>query len=117
MSVREEVDAINSRFFEAFTKRDAAGCVRDYAEDCIAIYDNKTPLRGRSAIQESYAEVFARGVILRSLKTEDAQFDGNWGFCVLRFETSEGPGLSLGVLKKNPGGNLVTVAEAILAAG
>jgi len=116
MSVRDEIDAINSRFFEAFTKRDAAGCVKDYAEDCIAVYDNETPIRGRAAIQKSYAEVLARGVTLKSLRTVDAQMDGNWGFCVLEFDSSDGHGLSLGVLKRGSNGSLVTVAEAILAA-
>jgi ketosteroid isomerase-like protein len=115
MSIRQEVDAMNSRFHAAFNKRDAAGLVADYAEDCLWMFGSKDPVRGRAAIQKAYADAIAGGLKLKSLETVHAEMDGNLGYCISKYDGSEGPGISLSVVKRDKKGNLAICAEAIVA--
>ena len=116
MSFRQEIDAMNSRFHAAFNKRDAAGLVADYAEDCLWLFGSKEPIRGRAAIQKAYADAIAGGLKLKSLETVHAEMDGKFGFAILRYDGSEGPGTSLDVVTRDRNGKLVICAEAIVAA-
>ena len=113
MSFRQEIDAMNSRFHAAFNKRDAAGVAADYAEDCLWMFGSKEPIRGRAAIQKAYGDAIAGGLKLKSLETVHAEMDGKFGFCISKYEGSEGSGTSLGVVKRDKNGNLVICAEAI----
>lgn len=113
MSFREEVDAINARFHDAFNKRDAAGVAADYAEDCLWMFNSKEPVRGRAAIQKAYGESIAGGLKLKSLKTVHAEMKGQLGYSVLTYETNEGAGTSLGIYRRDKNGNLVICAESI----
>ncbi len=111
MSFREEVDALHTRYLDAFKRRDAVGGAAGYTEDAVYLIGGE-PVRGRAAIAAAIADYWNSGVVEKGITTLTAEADGNLGYAIEAVETTAGNGVALLVLKRDGRGRWGICAEA-----
>ncbi len=115
MSIREDREAMNARYVEAFNRGDAAACADLYAEDAAFLLSGSHPLRGRQAIQALHQRFIEAGVKMISLDTLDVEAHGDLAYAIVAYATEEESGKALLVMKRQPDGSWKTQIESVTA--
>ncbi len=103
-SARVAIEAANARFVRYVAEGKADSAALNYAEDAVLMAPNAPAARGRAAIQEAFAQMFAWGAWEMAAHTENVDASGplaverGWGVQTLR----PGPNAPRGVAAMFP---------------
>lgn len=77
MTIRDELDAINRGFGEAFATQDAARLAAFYADDARLLFDGRPIIRGRAAIDAEFRDAVSGGPASLRFVSDEVIADGS----------------------------------------
>lgn len=77
MAIRDELDAINAGFGEAFATQDAERLAAFYADDARLLFDGQPIIRGRTAVNAAMRDMVAGGPASLRFVTDEVIEEGS----------------------------------------
>jgi len=77
MAIRDELDAINAGFGEAFASQDAERLAAFYADDARLLFHGQPTTRGRAAVDAVFREAVSGGPATMRFETDEVIGDGS----------------------------------------
>jgi uncharacterized protein (TIGR02246 family) len=85
MSIRDELEALNALWLEAFSRGDVEACASLFTEDAAIYSPYGPPALGREAIKQTHQDWLNSGETNKKLEILDAGGDGNTAFLVASY--------------------------------
>lgn len=117
MTIRDELDAINAGFGEAFATQDAERLSAFYADDARLLFHGQPVIRGRVAIDATLRDMVAGGPASLRFVTDDVIADGSLIVDVGRIISPNGQSKYVVVYQRQPDGSLKVIVDAASSDG
>jgi ketosteroid isomerase-like protein len=114
MTFRDDVEALEAQFLEAFGRGDAVAAADVYTDDAVYMVPSKEPARGRDAIVAVNAEDLASGLKITRLTAFRTESSGGLGYALETYSSSDGDGLAMLTYRRDARGAWRICAEALL---
>ena len=112
MAIRDELDAINAGFGEAFAAQDADRLAAFYADDARLLFDGQPTVRGRAAVDAALRDMVAGGPATVRFVTDEVIADGSLVVDVGRIISPTGQSKYVVVYQRQPDGTLRIAVDA-----
>lgn len=112
MAIRDELDAINSGFGEAFATQDAERLAAFYADDARLVFYDQPIIRGRAAVEVAMRDMVAGGPATLRFVTDELIADGSLIVDLGRIISATGEIRYVVVYQRQPDGSLRIVVDA-----
>ncbi len=112
MTIRDELDAINAGFGEAFAAQDAERLASFYADDARLLFHGQPTVRGRAAVDATLRAMVADGPATLRFVTDEVIAEGSLVVDVGRIISSAGQTKYVVVYQRQAGGALRIVVDA-----
>lgn len=117
MPIREELDAINAEFGEAFATQDAEQLVAFYADDARILFHGRPIIRGRTAIDAALRDMVADGPATLRFVTDEVIAEGHLIVDIGRIISPTGQSKYVVVYQRQPDGSLRIAVDAASSDG
>ena len=117
MTIRDELDAINTGFGEAFATGDAKRLAAFYADDARLLFHGQPAIRGRVAIDAAMREMVAGGPASLRFVTDEVIADGSLIVDVGRIISPTGQSKYVVVYQRQADGSLRAIVDAASSDG
>jgi uncharacterized protein (TIGR02246 family) len=117
MTIRDELDAINTGFGEAFATQDAARLAAFYADDARLLFHGQPIIRGRDAVDAALREMVADGPASLRFVTDEVIADGSLVVDIGRIVSPTGQSKYVVVHQRQADGNLRIIVDAATSDG
>ena len=117
MTIRDELDAINTGFGEAFATQDAERLSAFYADDARLLFDGQPIIRGREAIDAVMRDMVSGGPGTQRFETDEVIVDGSLVIDIGRITSASAQYKYVVVYQRQPDGSLRIVVDAASSDG
>lgn len=117
MTIRDELDAIDAGFGEAFATQDAERLSAFYADDARLLFYGQPVIRGRADVDATLREMVAGGPATLQFATDEVIADGSLVVDIGRIISPEGPSKYVVVYQRQADGSLRIVVDAVSSDG
>jgi ketosteroid isomerase-like protein len=117
VAIRDELDAINIGFGEAFATQDAARLAAFYADDARLLFDGRPIIRGRTAIDAEFREAVRGGPATLRFVSDEVIADGSLVVDVGRIVAPTGQSKYVCIYQRQPDGSLRLLVDAVNSDG
>jgi len=117
MTIRDELDAINTGFGEAFATQDAERLSAFYADDARLLFDGQPIIRGRDAIDAVLRDMVSGGPGTQRFETDEVIVDGSLVIDIGRITSASAQYKYVVVYQRQPDGSLRIVVDAASSDG
>jgi uncharacterized protein (TIGR02246 family) len=117
VTIRDELDAINAGFGEAFATQDAERLAAFYADDARLLFDGQPVIRGRTAIDAALRDMVADGPANLRFVTDEVVADGSLIVDVGRIISPIGQSKYVVVYQRQADGSLRVIVDAASSDG
>ena len=117
MTIRDELDAINTGFGEAFATQDAERLSAFYADDARLLFDGQPIIRGRDAIDAVLRDMVSGGPGTQRFETDEVIVDGSLVIDIGRITSASAQYKYVVVYQRQPDGSLKIVVDAASSDG
>ena len=112
MTIRDELDAINRGFGEAFATQDAARLAAFYADDARLLFHGRPIIRGRAAIDAEFRDAVSGGPATLRFVSDEVIADGSLVVDVGRIVGPTGQSKYVCIYQRQPDGSLRMLIDA-----
>jgi len=112
MTIRDELDAINAGFGDAFATQDAERLSAFYADDARLLFAGVPIIRGREAIDAVMRDMVSGGPGTQRFETDEVIVDGSLVIDIGRITSASAPYKYVVVYQRQPDGSLRIVVDA-----
>ena len=112
MGIRDELDAINAAFGEAFAAQDADRLAAFYAADARLLFHGQPIIRGRAAVDAELREMVAGGPANLQFVTDEVIEDGSLVVDIGRIVSTTGQSKYVVIYRREADGSLRIVVDA-----
>ena len=112
MAIRDELDAINDGFGEAFATQDAERLAAFYADDARLLFHGQPTVRGRAAVDAVFREAVSGGPATMRFETDEVIADGSLVVDIGTIISRAGESRYVVVYQRQPDGSLRIVVDA-----
>lgn len=112
MAIRDELDAINAGFGEAFATQDAERLAAFYEEDARLLFHGQPIGRGRAEVDAAMRDAVAGGPATLQFMTDEVIADGSLVVDIGRIIGPTGQSNYVVVYQRQPGGSLRIAVDA-----
>ena len=112
MGIRDELDAINAGFGEAFAEQDADRLAAFYAADARLLFHGRPIIRGRAAVDAELREMVAGGPASLQFVTDEVIEDGSLVVDIGRIVSATSQSKYVVVYRREADGSLRIVVDA-----
>lgn len=112
MAIRDELDAINAGFGEAFATQDAERLAAFYTDDARLLFHGQPIIRGRVAIETAMREMVAGGPATLRFVTDEVIADGSLVVDIGRIISPTGQSKYVVVYQRQADGSLRIAVDA-----
>ena len=112
MGIRDELDAINAGFGEAFAAQDADRLAAFYAADARLLFHGQPIIRGRAAVDAELREMVAGGPANLQFVTDEVIEDGSLVVDIGRIVSTTGQSKYVVIYRREADGSLRIVVDA-----
>lgn len=112
MAIRDELDAINTGFGEAFATQDAARLAAFYADDTRLLFHGRPIIRGRAAIDAEFRDALRGGPATLRFVSDEVIADGSLVVDVGRIVGPTGQSRYVCIYQRRPDGSLRMLVDA-----
>jgi uncharacterized protein (TIGR02246 family) len=112
VTIRDELDAINAGFAEAFATQDAERLTDFCADDARLLFHGQPIVRGRAAIAAAMRDMVAGGPANLRFVTDEVIADGSLVVDIGRIVSPAGQTKYVVVYQRQPDGNLKIAVDA-----
>jgi ketosteroid isomerase-like protein len=117
VTIRDELDAINAGFGEAFATQDAERLAAFYADDARLLYHGQPVIRGRAHVDAALREMVVGGPATLRFVTDEVIADGSLVVDVGRIISSAGQSKYVVVYQRQADGSLKVIVDAASSDG
>lgn len=117
MAVRDELDAINAGFGEAFATQDAERMAAFYADDARLLFHGQPIIRGRAAVDAALRNMVADGPASLRFVTDEVIEQGSLVVDVGRIIGPSGQSKYVVVYRRQADGSLRIIVDAASSDG
>ena len=117
MTIRDELDAINAGFGEAFATQDAERLATFYADDARLLFHGQPVIRGRTDVDATLREMVAGGPASLRFVTDEVIADGSLIVDVGRIISPNGQSKYVVVYQRQADGSLKVIVDAASSDG
>ena len=117
MTIRDELDAINAGFGEAFASQDAERLAAFYADDARLLFNGQPIIRGRDAVDATMREMVADGPATLQFVTDEVIAEGSLVVDIGRIISPTGQSKYVVVYQRQADGSLRIVVDAATSDG
>ena len=117
MAIRDELDAINDGFGEAFAVQDAERLAGFYAADARLLFHGQPILRGRAAVDAALHDMVAGGPASLRFVTDEVIEEGSLVVDIGRIIGSSGTSKYVVVYQRQADGSLKIIVDAASSDG
>lgn len=117
MAIREELDAINAGFGEAFATQDAGRLAAFYADDARLLFHGQPIIRGRAAVDAAMYDMVAGGPADLRFVTDEVIEDGSLVVDIGRIVSPSGQSKYVVVYRRQADGSLRIIVDAASSDG
>jgi len=117
MTIRDELDAINAGFGEAFATQDAERLSAFYADDARLLFDGVPIIRGREAVDAVLRDMVSGGPGTQRFETIEVIAEGSLVIDIGRIRSATAQGKYVVVYQRQSDGNLRIVIDAASSDG
>ena len=117
MTIRDELDAINTGFGEAFANQDAERLSAFYADDARLLFAGVPIIRGRDAIDAVLRDMVSGGPGTQRFETDEVIVDGSLVIDIGRITSASAQYKYVVVYQRQPDGSLRIVVDAASSDG
>ena len=117
MTIRDELDAINAGFGEAFATQDAERLATFYADDARLLFHGQPVIRGRADVDATLREMVAGGPASLRFVTDEVIADGSLIVDVGRIISPNGQSKYVVVYQRQADGSLKVIVDAASSDG
>jgi uncharacterized protein (TIGR02246 family) len=115
--IRDELDAINAGFGEAFATQDAERLADFYADDARLLFHGQPIIRGRAAVDAALRDMVAGGPASLRFVTDEVIEDGSLVVDIGRIVGPGGQSKYVVVYQRQADGSLRIVVDAVSSNG
>ena len=112
MTIRDELDAINRGFGEAFATQDAARLAAFYADDARLLFHGRPIIRGRAAIDAEFRDAVSGGPATLRFVSDEVIADGSLVVDIGRIVGPTGQSKYVCIYQRQPDGSLRMLVDA-----
>ncbi len=112
MAIRDELDAINAGFGEAFATQDAERLAAFYADDARLLFHGQPIIRGRAAVEATLRDMVAGGPATLRFVTDEVIADGSLIVDIGRMISPTGQSKYVVVYQRQADGSLRVAVDA-----
>lgn len=112
MAIRDELDAINAGFGEAFATQDAERLAAFYADDARLLFHGQPTIRGRAAVDTVFRDAVSGGPATMRFVTDEVIADGSLVVDIGRIVGATGESRYVVVYQRQPDGSLRIAVDA-----
>jgi len=112
VTIRDELDAINRGFGEAFATQDAARLAAFYADDARLLFHGRPIIRGRAAIDAEFRDAVSGGPATLRFVSDEVIADGSLVVDVGRIVGPTGQSKYVCIYQRQPDGSLRMLVDA-----
>ena len=112
MTIRDELDAINRGFGEAFATQDAARLAAFYADDARLLFHGQPIIRGRAAIDAEFRDAVSGGPATLRFVSDEVIADGSLVVDIGRIVGPTGRSKYVCIYQRQPDGSLRMLVDA-----
>jgi uncharacterized protein (TIGR02246 family) len=112
VAIRDELDAINAGFGEAFATQDAERLAAFYTDDARLLFHGQPIIRGRVAIETAMREMVAGGPATLRFVTDEVIADGSLVVDIGRIISPTGQSKYVVVYQRQADGSLRIAVDA-----
>jgi ketosteroid isomerase-like protein len=113
VAIRDELDAINRGFGEAFATQDAARLAAFYADDARLLLHGRPIIRGRAAIDAEFRDAVRGGPATLRFVSDEVIADGSLVVDVGRIVGPTGQSTYVCIYQRQPDGSLRLLVDAV----
>jgi len=117
MTIRDEVDAINAGFGEAFATQDAERLSAFYADDARLLFAGAPIISGRVAVDAALRDMVSGGPGTQRFETDEVIMDGSLVIDIGRITSATARYKYVVVYQRQPDGSLKIVVDAASSDG
>ena len=117
MAIRDELDAINAGFGDAFATQDAERLSAFYADDARLLFAGVPIIRGRDAIDAVLRDMVSGGPGTQRFETDEVIVDGSLVIDIGRITSASAQYKYVVVYRRQPDGSLRIVVDAASSDG
>ena len=117
MTIRDELDAINAGFGDAFATQDAERLSAFYADDARLLFAGVPIIRGREAIDAVMRDMVSGGPGTQRFETDEVIVDGSLVIDIGRITSASAQYKYVVVYQRQPDGSLRIVVDAASSDG
>ena len=117
MTIRDELDAINAGFGDAFATQDAERLSAFYADDARLLFAGVPIIRGREAIDAVMRDMVSGGPGTQRFETDEVIVDGSLVIDIGRITSASAQYKYVVVYQRLPDGSLRIVVDAASSDG
>lgn len=117
MTIRDELDAINAAFGEAFATQDAERLAAFYADDARLLFHGRPVIRGRAEVDAALRDMVAGGPASVRFVTEEVISDGSLVVDIGRIVGETGQSRYVVVYRRQADGSLRIVVDSVTGDG
>jgi ketosteroid isomerase-like protein len=117
VAIRDELDAINVGFGEAFATQDAVRLAAFYADDARLLFHGRPIIRGRAAIDAEFRDAVSGGPATLRFVGDEVIADGSLVVDIGRILSPTGQSKYVCVYQRQPDGSLRMLVDAASSDG
>ena len=117
MTIRDELDAINAGFGEAFATQDVERLSAFYADDARLLFHGQPVIRGRADVDATLREMVADGPATLQFVTDEVIADGSLVVDIGRIISPAGQSKYVVVYQRQADGSLRIIVDAASSDG
>jgi ketosteroid isomerase-like protein len=117
VTIRDELEAINAGFGEAFATQDAERLSAFYADDARLLFHGQPVIRGRAEVDATLREMVADGPATLRFVTDEVIADGSLIVDIGRIISPTGQSKYVVVYQRQADGSLKVIADAASSDG
>jgi ketosteroid isomerase-like protein len=117
VTIRDELDAINAGFGEAFARQDAERLSAFYADDARLLFHGQPVIRGRAEVDAALRDMVAGGPASLRFVTDEVIADGSLIVDVGRIISPNGQSKYVVVYERQADGSLKVIVDAASSDG
>jgi ketosteroid isomerase-like protein len=117
VAIRDELDAINAGFGEAFATQDADRLAAFYGDDARLLFHGQPIIRGRAAVDAALRDMVAGGPATLRFVTDEVIADGSLVIDIGRIIGPTGQSTYVVVYQRQPDGSLRIAVDSATSDG